>query len=203
MLHKYHRISAGFIGIFVFFHLINHLCILNGVQQHIEFMKAFRHFYRNPIGESILLMSVLFQVCSGVYLVWSRRGRRVGFLEKAQAISGLYLAYFLINHVVAVLIGRFGAELDTNIYFGIAGFYTKLFQFYFVPYYFFAVVALFVHIAVAFNYISRKSIVQRVRLKLSYLIILIGVMISGVLILGFYGVFNDISIPQQYRATYE
>ncbi|MFA3792088.1 hypothetical protein AB6T38_13295 [Aliiglaciecola sp. SL4] len=203
MLHKFHRLSALLISSFILFHLINHLYILGGVQQHIEFMDTFRLAYRNVIAESILLLCVMFQVCSGLYFVWQRRGQRSGFLEKAQAISGLYLAYFFINHVGAVLYGRIGAELDTNIYYGIAGFHTDPFQFYFIPYYFFAVVALFVHLASAFNWLSRNSIQQPLRTKLAYVIILIGVSISTTLILGFCGVFNEISIPPEYSATYE
>ncbi|WP_206486539.1 hypothetical protein [Thalassotalea sp. G2M2-11] len=195
--------SALLIGSFILFHLINHLYILGGVQQHIEFMDTFRLVYRNVIAESILLLCVMFQLCSGLYFVWQRRGQRSGVLEKAQAISGLYLAYFFINHVGAVLYGRFGAELDTNIYYGIAGFYSEPFQFYFIPYYFFAVVALFVHLASAFNWLSRNLIQQPLRTKLAYVIILIGVFISTTLILGFCGVFNEISIPQEYSATYE
>lgn len=203
MLHKFHRLSALLIGSFILFHLINHLYILCGVQQHVEFMNTFRLVYRNVLAESILLLCVMYQVCSGLYFVWQRRGQRAGFLEKAQAASGLYLAYFLINHVGAVLYGRFGAELDTNIYYGIAGFHSEPFQFYFIPYYFFSVVALFVHLAAAFNWLSRNSIQQSLRTKLAYLIILIGISISTTLILGFCGVFNEISIPQEYSAFYE
>jgi hypothetical protein len=203
MLHKFHRLSALLIGFFILFHLINHLYILGGVKQHIEFMETFRLVYRNVIAESILLLCVMFQVCSGLYFVWQRRGQRSGFLDKAQAISGLYLAYFFINHVGAVLYGRFGAELDTNIYYGIAGFHSEPFQLYFIPYYFFAVVAFFVHLAAAFNWLSRNSIQQPLRTKLAYVIILIGVSISTTLILGFCGVFNELSIPPEYSATYE
>ncbi|PCJ19744.1 MAG: hypothetical protein COB04_05400 [Gammaproteobacteria bacterium] len=195
--------SALLIGAFILFHLLNHLCILGGVQQHIEFMETFRLFYRNIIAESILLLCVLFQVCSGVYFVWRRRGQRSGFLEKAQVISGLYLAYFFINHVGAVLFGRFVAELDTNIYYGIAGFHTDPFQLYFIPYYFFSVVALFVHLASAFNWLSRDLIQQALRTKLAYLIVFIGILMSTTLMLGFNGVFSDIVIPSEYSAIYE
>ncbi len=203
MLHKIHRISALIISSFVLIHLINHLYILGGVQQHIEFMDTLRLVYRNVLVESVLLLCILVQVCSGLYFVWQRRGLRSGFLEKAQAISGLYLAYFFLNHVGAVLYGRFVAELDTNIYYGIAGFHTEPFQYYFIPYYFLAVVALFVLLAAAFNWLSRNSIQQAFRTRISYFIIFIGVSISASLILGFCGVFSDISIPQEYSATYE
>lgn len=203
MLHKFHRMSALLIGSFIFFHLANHLFILSGVQQHIDFMESFRLVYRNVVAESILLLCVLFQVCSGVYFVWQRRGQRSGFLEKSQAISGLYLAYFFINHIGAVLFGRLGLELDTNIYYGIAGFHTAPFQFYFIPYYFLSVVALFVHLASAFNWLSRNSIHHTLRTKLAYVIIFLGVSISTTLMLGFSGVFNEIVIPAEYSAIYE
>lgn len=203
MLHKLHRISALLIGLFVFFHLLNHLYILGGIQLHIDVMDAFRLVYRNIIAESVLLLCVFFQACSGVYFVWKRKGQRSGFLEKAQAISGLYLAFFFINHVGSVFFGRFIVEVDTNIYFGIAGFYTSPFQFYFIPYYFLSVVALFVHLASAFNWLGRNSIQQTLRENLSYLIIVVGVALSTILILSFNGVFYEILIPQEYSLMYE
>ena len=166
-------------------------------------MEIFRVVYRNIVIEVILLISVLFQVSSGIYFLWQRKGQRHMVLEKAQAVSGLYLAYFLINHVGAVLYGRIGAGLDTNIYYGIAGFHIDPFQFYFIPYYFFAVVALFVHLASAFNWLSRTSIHHTLRTKLAYVIIFIGVSISTTLMLGFSGTFNEIVIPTEYSAIYE
>jgi len=203
MLHKLHRMSALVIGTFIFAHLINHLFILGGVQQHIDVMDAFRVIYRNLIVESVLLLCVAFQASSGVYFVWKRRGQREGFLEKTQAISGLYLAYFFLNHVGVVLFGRVFTGLDTNIYYGIAGFHVAPFQLYFVPYYFFAVVALFVHLASAFNWLSRDKITEALRSRLAFLIIVIGIIISTTLMLGFSGAFGEINIPAEYSAIYE
>lgn len=203
MLHKLHKASAVLIGLFIFVHLINHLYILVGIEQHIEVMNTFRLVYRNILAESILLLCIFFQICSGIYLVWKRKGQRSGFLEKAQAVSGLYLAFFFINHVGSVFFGRLAVEVDTNIYFGIAGFYTNPFQFYFIPYYSLSVIALFVHLASAFNWLSRNSIPKGLRESLSYLTIVIGIVFSGTLVLGFNGVFYEISIPQEYSAMYE
>jgi len=165
-------------------------------------MDTFRVVYRNIIVECILLICVIFQVCSGVYFVWRRRGQREGFLEKAQAISGLYLAYFLLNHIGAVLFGRVIVDLDTNIYYGIAGIHISPFNLYFIPYYFFAVVALFVHLASAFNWLCRNKLSDLVRANLSYSIIALGMTISAILILGFSGTFGEIVIPSEYRAIY-
>ncbi|MBB3169450.1 hypothetical protein [Simiduia aestuariiviva] len=202
MLHKLHRISAVVIGAFVLVHLINHLFILDGVQSHIEFMDAFRQVYRHMIAESILLLCVIFQIFSGIYFVWRRWGQRSSFIEKAQAFSGLYLAFFFLNHVGAVLYGRVIAQLDTNIYFGIAGFHNPPFHFYFIPYYFLAVVAIFVHIAAAFNWLCRNKISSSLRSKLAYTIMATGCLLSLLLILGFNGWFNEIVIPQKYNDFY-
>jgi hypothetical protein len=155
------------------------------------------------VVESILLLCVIFQIVSGVYFVWRRWGQRSGFIEKAQALSGLYLAFFFLNHVGAVLYGRLVAQLDTNIYFGIAGFHNPPFHLYFIPYYFLAVVAIFVHIAAAFNWLSRNKILNPLRIKLVYTIMATGCLLSLVLILGFSGWFHEIVIPQQYNDFYE
>ncbi len=203
MLHKLHRISALLIGVFVLFHLINHMFILGGVAQHINFMNSFRVIYRNILMESVLLTCVIFQVSSGIYFVWKRRGQREDFIDKAQAISGLYLAFFFLNHVGTVLFGRLFTDLDTNIYYGIAGFHVTPFQLYFVPYYFFAVVAIFIHIAAAFNWLTRKKITEILRKRLAYSIVAIGAIISMLLMLGFSGTFNEVIIPSEYRATYQ
>jgi len=203
VIHKFHRLSALIIGSFVVAHLINHLFILGGAQFHIEFMDTLRVVYRNLIVETILLACVLFQVGSGTYFVWKRRGQRSGFLEKAQAISGLYLAFFFLNHVGAVLFGRHIAELDTNIFYGIAGFYTAPFFLFFVPYYFLAVVAFFVHIACAVNWLSRNALPNTQRRRLAYSIIAFGLVFSVLLMLGFNGVFSNIVIPQEYSRLYE
>ncbi len=203
MLHKWHRMSALLVGTFILFHLINHLFILGGIQQHIDLMESFRVVYRNIIIESILFVCVIFQVSSGVHFVWKRRGQRDGFLEKAQAISGLYLAYFFLNHIGAVLFGRVSAGLDTNIYYGIAGFHISPFQLYFLPYYFLAVVAIFVHLASAFNWLTRNKITEILRVRIAYSVIIIGITVSVTLMLGFSGVFSEIKIPPEYSAIYE
>lgn len=202
MLHKLHRVSALVIGTFVLFHLINHAMIFAGVQAHIEFMDSLRVVYRNIALESVLLFFVIFQVVSGVRFVWKRKGQRVGFMEKAQAISGLYLGYFLLNHVGAVLFGRFVAELDTNVYYGIAGFHINPFYWYFVPYYFLAIVAIFVHIAAAFHWLGREKLTALTRTRAAYVIMLGGILLSASLMMGFAGMFSEIKIPAEYQAIY-
>lgn len=203
MLNKLHRISALIIGTFIVVHLVNHLCIINGVQPHIDFMESIRKVYRNIFVESVLLTCILFQIISGLYFVWRGKGKHSGFLEKTQVLSGLYLAYFFLNHIGAVFYGRIFEGLDTNIYFGIAGFHNAPFHLYFIPYYFLAIVAVFLHIACGFYWLSRNRISSSTRIKLTYVIIATGVIIAFTLILGFNGYFGEISIPDEYNVLYQ
>ena len=177
--------------------------IVLGAQTHIEFMDIVRVIYRNPIAKSLLIICVLFQVSSGIVLVWKRRGQRIGFIEKAQVWSGLYLAFFLINHLAAVFFGRLILELDSNIYFAIEGFYVLPFSLFFILYYFLAVVAIFVHLASAFNWLLRKKIKNPLRKNIVCLIMFIGIGFALILIFAFLGFFSDINIPAEYLEVYQ
>jgi len=165
-------------------------------------MEAFRGIYRNILVEFILLICVIFQAISGIYFVWLNRKKHWGGFKKVQIISGLYLAYFLLNHISAVLFGRIVLGLDTNIYYGIAGLHISPFKFYFAPYYFLAVAALFIHIASAFNWLSRHKLSATLRAKLFYSIIALGITISVILMMGFCGIFSEIIIPAEYSKIY-
>ena len=202
MFHRIHRISAIVLGSFITAHLLNHGVVLLGIEQHIELMERLRLVYRNPFVEVPLLVCVLIQVVTGVTFVWQRRGQRTGFFEKAQALSGLYLAFFLLNHVGAVLAGRFGFGLDTNVYFGIAGYHSGGFVLFFAPYYALAVVSIFVHISCALVWLTRKRISERMRQSLAMTTIVLGVVFAGVLTSAFMGMFFDITIPDDYFKLY-
>ncbi|MEM8594488.1 MAG: hypothetical protein AAGF06_06710, partial [Pseudomonadota bacterium] len=120
-----------------------------------------------------------------------------------QVVSGAYLAFFLLNHVGAVLFARTVSGLDTNVYFGIAGFHVAPFQMLFIPYYFLAMLALFVHIASAVYWLTRKQLDEVARHRMAVLIILFGVSVSIMYILLFCGVFSDIVIHDAYREFFE
>ena len=177
MIHTLHRLSACLIGLFIVVHLLNHLLALGGIDAHIAFMESFRRLYRQPGVEIALLFCVLFQVCSGVFFIKRRWGQRQGFFERLQAVSGGYLAFFLLNHVGAVLFGR-ASDLDTNFYFAAAGIHVSPFQYFFVPYYFLAVLAIFCHVACAFHWLTRERLALHIRNRLGYLIICAGAGLS-------------------------
>ena len=203
MLHKLHRVSAGIIGVYVAAHLVNHLLAIKSVETHIQFMEWLRYVYRNVFVETLLLASVTFQVVSGLYLIKDRWGQRHGFFDRLQALSGGYLAYFLAVHVGAVLFGRNALKLDTNFYYAAAGMHVPPFQYYFVPYYFLAVVAIFGHIACAVHWLTRDNLSEASRNYFGYTVLAVGVVAATLIVAAFAGVFYDIKVPQEYRATYQ
>lgn len=75
MLHKLHRLYACLIGAFISIYLFNHLLAIGVINAHISFMESFRYLYRLPVVETLLLGSVLFQICSGIYFIETQWGK--------------------------------------------------------------------------------------------------------------------------------
>lgn len=148
-----HRYSAYLLATFVLFHLLNHLSALFGPDTHIAVMKVLRIVYRNPFIEVLLLLSVLIQIVSGVLLVIRQRFWRSA-LTTFQAVSGLYLALFMINHVRATLLARFSWMIETDFFFAANVAVNPDTRAFFLPYYTFAIISVFTHVACA--HYSRK-----------------------------------------------
>ncbi|RBL90481.1 hypothetical protein DF182_28900 [Chitinophaga flava] len=119
-------------------------------------MNILRHIYRFWLVELVLLFCVGFQVVSGLGLVIRKGFVRQPFYVVIQVLSGLYLSFFMIYHVQAVLRGRFQWKMNTDFYFaaGVANHYPE--KLFFIPYYTLSLVAVFAHIA-AVHYIKRME----------------------------------------------
>ena len=115
LIHYYTGLT---LSVFIGFHLLNHLLILHSEALHIRFMKSARKIYRNKFVESLLFLAVLLQVISGITLVIMKWNKVENYFDRIQIASGLYLSFFLLNHVMAVLRGRYILKMDTNIYYG-------------------------------------------------------------------------------------
>lgn len=164
-------------------------------------MEAARKLYRQPAVELLLLLCVAFQVASGLWFLirgWKKRHGRVAWL---QAISGALLAFFLLVHVGAVLYGRVSLNLDTNFYFAAAGFHVSPNQYFFGPYYFLAVLALFTHLGCA-AYWRLQSSSPRVRVISIALPMIVGSAVSLLLVLSLAGKLQPVEVPAKYKATY-
>jgi len=170
-----------------------------GVPTHIEVMEKLRVIYRNPVAETILLLAVFIQIFTGVKLFFSKRKTAMGFFEKLQIWSGLYLAFFFLIHVSAVLGGRYVMELDTNFYFGAAGLNTFPFNLFFVPYYGLSIISFFGHIA-AIHYQKMNRTIFGISVKQQSRFILIkGVIVTLVIFYGLTNGFTGFEIPEPYN----
>jgi succinate dehydrogenase/fumarate reductase cytochrome b subunit len=196
-----HRASAVLIATYAIAHIANHLVSLAGVQAHIDFMEIARGIYRQRYVEIVLLVSVGFQIASGLWFVFRDWKKRQGRVACLQAASGAYLAFFLLVHVAAVLFGRFVLNLDTNFYFAAAGFYVSPYQFFFAPYYFLAVLAIFTHLGCAV-YWRIQSASRTARTLTLTLPILSGCAVSLLIVLSLAGMIKPVEVPVKYKATY-
>ena len=196
---RIHFISGLTITIFIGFHLANHFASIFGAASHIDLMDKLRLIYRNRIVESILLIAVLVQIISGVNLFFSKRKALISYYDTLQIWTGLYLAFFLIIHVGAVLTGRFILDLDTNFYFGVAGLNTFPFNLFFVPYYGLAIISFFGHLAAIHNQKLQKQIVGLTVAQQSNGILFIGIVSTVIILYGLTNGFTGVEIPEEYN----
>jgi succinate dehydrogenase hydrophobic anchor subunit len=188
---RLHRAAGALLAVFVAVHVANHLAALAGVDAHVRFMDAVRRVYRQPVVEAVLLLCVVLQAASGLRMLWTGRHRRRGALAWLQAGSGAYVALFLAIHVVAVLAGRMSG-LDTNFYFAAAGLHVWPFVLFFVPYYFLAVAALFVHLGCALR--RGRAVVAGFAA--------VGAVVAGLIVATLMGMVVPVEIPARYLATF-
>lgn len=200
-LRTLHRISAIAIAVFAFLHITNHLVSLFSVASHIAFMEVARVIYRQQVIEAILLFLIGFQIISGLWFVVRGWTERHGLISWLQAISGTYLAVFFFIHISAIMVGRFVLKLDTNFYYAAAGFHVPPYPFFFAPYYFLAVLALFVHLGcVVYRRLETQPHTIRNLAVVSSAVV--GGAISLLIVLSLAGVVHPVDVPAKYKATF-
>jgi succinate dehydrogenase/fumarate reductase cytochrome b subunit len=197
----HHRLSAFVLLAFLSVHITNHLVSVFGVEAHIAFMEAARVVYRAAMVEPVVLFAATLQVISGLGFVARGWRTRKGAVAWLQAISGLYLAFFLLIHVGAVLFGRWVFALDTNFYFAAAGMHVPPLQFFFVPYYFLSLLALCAHLGCAIHW-RLAAASDRVRRAAIVLPILAGSAASAVIVLSLAGKLHAVDVPARYKASF-
>ena len=200
-LRRLHASSAILLMAFAALHITNHLVGLTGVAAHLAFMKAARHVYRYPLVEAALLACIAIQVVSGLTFVIRGWKQRRGLIPWLQAISGTYLAFFLLVHVGAVLFGRGVLGLDTNLYFAAAGLHVPPYVLFFGPYYFLAVASLFTHLSCAayWRVQHRPALVRRL---VAVVAPLFGLVAAALIVMALAGALFPVDIPDRYLATY-
>lgn len=197
---RMHRFSACVIAAYALAHIANHMVGLQGVAAHMAFMQSARVVYRAGAVEPVLLVAVLVQIITGIRAVARGWRERRGLVPWLQAGSGVYLAYFLLNHVGAVIYGR-SIGLDTNFYFAAAGLHVPPFAYYFAPYYFLAVLALFSHLGCALYWQLHASW-SCVRALAVTLPMALGAIAALLIVLAMAGAFFRVVVPENYKSTF-
>lgn len=194
-----HRYSAIVILLFTGFHLINHFAIFLEVQNHIELMGEFRLVYRQYFVEVLLIGFVAVQIITG-FVLWKKlRKQKNETYSVLQRVSGMYLLVFFLIHISAVFAGRFILQVDTNFYFGAAGLNTFPFNIFFIPYYFFAVLALFIHLGAVHAKKMKKNILKCSPNQQAQIIFVVGFVVGFLLIMGLTNNFSGFEIPAEYK----
>jgi hypothetical protein len=181
------------LAVFVLFHLLNHLSLAAGSDVYLLVMSGLRSIYRARFVEPILLLTVAAHVATSIFLI---QPRLTGFLARRdwRLVSEIYLAIFLTTHVFAVLWARLRLGLDTNLWFGAAGFHVWPWPLFFVPYYGLAVVAY----AAYFGFALKRLTGLNAPLPAA----VIGAVVAAAIILLMLGEIVDVSVPEAYLAAY-
>lgn len=195
---KVHYYSGLFISVFIALHFGNHLFALISPEKHMEIMEIVRLIYRNPLFEILLVGACITQIIAGISLYRNKKKNIQNGFDKIHVYSGLYLAFFLTVHPVAIFVGRYYLEVDTNFWYGamVVNLFPMLL--FYVPYYFLGVFAFFAHVACIHR--------QRVMAlgwdvsadKHAKTIMFVGALVGVLILAGFTGFFQGLSIPDEY-----
>lgn len=195
---RLHRLSGILFGFFVAVHLANHAVSLLGPSQHLALMNGLRAVYRQPVVETVLLLLISWQIGSGLGLFVRPALTARTPTDQWQRWSGLYIAGFLIIHLSAVFTGRYVLYLDTNLYFGAAGLNTFPYLLFFVPYYGFAILAVFVHIAAVHQKKMTRAVLGLAPRQQARLIVALGTLLTVAIVYGLTNGFRGLRIPAEF-----
>jgi hypothetical protein len=198
-LRHIHFISGLILCVFIAMHLFNHLYGILGAERHIALMGTLRLFYRNIVSETLLLAACLTQVVSGIALVRRRDREALGKFDKLQVWSGLYLSFFLVFHIGAVMVGRFVLHLDTNYYFGVAGMNAFPTMLFFIPYYTLAIMAVTGHIAAIHGRKATRYLLGFSPQQQAYAILVVGFCITLATFYALTDHFHGVTVPEAYN----
>ncbi|MEL6133107.1 MAG: hypothetical protein AAFR59_07040, partial [Bacteroidota bacterium] len=155
--------------------------------------------YRHPVAEGILLLTLIFQIQSGTLFFWKARKRKLPFWYQIQRWSGVYLAFFFVNHLLAIAVGRYVLQLDTNLYFGATGLNTFPYFLFFIPYYGLAICSFFAHLAAIHAQKMKITVRGFQPHQQAWIILTLGLIYALAILMGLTDNFQGLSIPSPYQ----
>jgi hypothetical protein len=124
------------------------------------------------------------------------KSNRTVALIYGRALSGLYLVFFLTQHIAAVFWARSAfAPFDTNVYWAAAVVKRPPLSLYFLPYYGLAVLSVFAHIAAALHFRALGS-----AFRLPAVMLGAGAFASALILAALTGLLTPVNLPPAYQA---
>lgn len=199
-LHRFHRLLAIGLCLFILPHLAGHLAGLAGQASFDRVQALMRPFYRNAVVEPLLLGAVLVQTGIGLRLAWLRwrRGLR-GPLQRWQFVAGLVLAWFVISHLAALMAARWGFGLDSTFWWPASVASHWPLALYFWPYYFFGVLAFFVHLGIGATLALRRAGRTGAAKTMLWGVPAFGAVVSALILTGISGTLQPVDLPQEWQ----
>ena len=195
-----HRIGACILLVFILGHLGVHLTALLGISAHQSSLTLVQSVYRNPVGETLLVLVIVMQIISGAAKL-KRTGRSgqsgLSGWALVQVISGAYLLFFLTVHTSAAVYTHTLFGLETDFYWAAGSLHFAPIKYAFAVYYFLAILAFFSHLAAACHYIFPTFGVLAKALPV------VGAAIGALIIAPFSGALYEIEIPENVEDYYE
>jgi hypothetical protein len=111
-----HGLSAGIIiAAFVIWHLANHVVALWSLDQNKAVMDVLRLWYRSNTVQPLLVALLLWQLLSGLRLLWAKLPSASDLYSSIQTATAAYLAVYVSSHLIAVFVlGRWFLAVDTT-----------------------------------------------------------------------------------------
>ena len=191
-----HRFTAIILGVFIVSHLFVHLFAIGGINTHLKALDSIQWIYRNPIGETLLVLAIAVQIVTG----WKRlkaKKKSPNKWAKAQVYSGLYLIMFLIIHTGATIFTHNIFGLETDFYWAAGSMNISPIKYFFWPYYFLAITSVFVHLACALHFGWPQKFQA-----LKNILPIIGAIIALTIILTFTGFFYEVPVTEDVLDYY-
>lgn len=185
-----HAGSALVLATFALAHIFNHSVAIVSLEANRTVLTALRLAYRQDVAQTILIAAVAVQVFTGLAMVWKYYLRRAAPLRNLQLISGLYLAVFLISHLITVFTTR-SRGIDTDFVWAShapGGLLASLSSVSLLPRYSLAVLAVFVHLACQARWNLGRVLSHSAARVVSYSVMALGVATSFVIGLAACGV---------------
>jgi succinate dehydrogenase/fumarate reductase cytochrome b subunit len=98
-----HRLSALLLGIFVLGHIANQSLAFVSVSSYTAMRSVMRVASQQPISYAVIVASVAMQVATGIAM-GMKKVRAGAMTANLQAVTGWYLAAFLLTHVFSGLV---------------------------------------------------------------------------------------------------